>query len=78
MPANDQAAATTEPHEDALMKLYDLATQQRLDWMHFHELAMSDPFKAEGEARAFCHAVLEVAAGAGVRRGHEWRPYVPS
>lgn len=69
-------AATPSPHVDALMKLYDLATQQRTDWMHFHELAMREPFKAEAEATAFCREVLEIVVAAGVERGHYWRPYV--
>jgi hypothetical protein len=77
MPSNESSAAT--PHENALMKLYDIAVGQRSEiGMHFHELAMRDPFKAEGEYQALCDDVRRIVIEAGVTRGHKWRPYEPA
>ena len=75
-PTPSRLAAT--PHEDALMKLYDLAVGQKSEQMHFHELAMRDPFKAEAEYQALCDDVRRIVIEAGVTRGHQWRPYEPA
>lgn len=63
---------TDTPHKRALMKLYDLSANQRIDWMHFHEVAIRDPFEAEREALAFCRAVAEIVSEAGVTAGFQW------
>ena len=61
------------PHEDALMKLYDLAWTRWSDWMHFHELAMSEPFRAEAEALSLCTEMMKLISEAGIDQGHEVR-----
>jgi hypothetical protein len=43
--------------EGAISELSDEALRQHIDWMHFHELAMADPFKAESEALAYTRSV---------------------
>ena len=64
----------TRTEFDALRDIYDLAWQQYVDWMHFHEIAMAEPFKAEAEAQAFCRNVLKAVLAAGIDRGHNWKP----
>lgn len=59
--------------KDSLRDIYDLACDQHLAWMHFHEVAISDPFKAESEAMDFCRKILKMALAAGIERGHKWR-----
>lgn len=46
---------------DALQEIETLAFRQYLDWMHFHELAMSEPFKAEAEAQDFARRISTLA-----------------
>jgi hypothetical protein len=46
---------------DALAEIETLAFRQYLDWMHFHELAMSKPFEAEDEAQDFARRVSSLA-----------------
>jgi len=60
--------------EQAARKVEGIAFRQYLDWMHFHELAMSEPFKAEGEAQDFARRVgslLTLALGpeSGIEMG---------
>ena len=74
--ADGQERVAATSHEDALMKLYDLAMDHRSEWMHFHEIAMSDPFEAERAALTLCDEMQKIVVDAGVKRGHEWRPYV--
>lgn len=77
MTSSDSSAAWS--HEDALMQLYDLAVNEKSEHgMHFHEVAMSDPFKAERLYRTLCDDVRGIVLQAGVTRGHNWRPYEPA
>lgn len=51
----------------AAQEVEGIAFHQYLDWMHFHELAMSEPFQAEREAQDFARCVgslLTIALGA--------------
>lgn len=54
--------------EEALHDLYRLAVRQHSDWMHFHELAMSAPFKAEDAALGFVREVIERIGGGEEQR----------
>ena len=47
---------------EALRKIEQKAYAQGVsEWMHFHELAMADPFKAESVAQRFCFDIAAIA-----------------
>ncbi len=46
--------------EKAGQEVETLAFRQYIDWMHFHELAMTKPFEAEIEAQDFARRVLSL------------------
>jgi hypothetical protein len=43
--------------EEAAAEVEPMAFRQYLDWSHFHELAMANPFHAEVEAQGFARRV---------------------
>lgn len=53
--------STQSIHQQALAEIETLALRQYLDWMHFHELAMAEPFEAESEAQDFARRVSSLA-----------------
>lgn len=66
--ALDDLADLVAALETALRDISDQALWQHCDWMHFHEVAMADPFNAERQAQAYTRKVqqraLDALAGA--------------
>lgn len=58
---SSQVAKENKLLKKALREIEVLAWRQHLDWMHFHELAMAEPFRAEVEAQAFAARVVTAA-----------------
>ena len=56
-----QASKENKRLKAALREIADKSFRQHLNWMHFHELAMSEPFVAESEAQAFAARVAGIA-----------------
>ena len=46
--------------EELLDEIAAVAAWQYQDWMHFHEVAMADPFRAERDAQAFARRILDL------------------
>jgi aryl-alcohol dehydrogenase-like predicted oxidoreductase len=54
--------------QDTLAAVWQAAQAQYGEWMHFHETAMDDPFKAESQAQEFCRKIAALAlTGDGAR-----------
>lgn len=48
-------------HRQALAEIETLAFRQYMDWMHFHEVAIDSPWKAESEAQDFARRISSLA-----------------
>lgn len=57
-----ESARVRADAETLLAEIADVAWRQNVDWMHFHELAMAEPFKAEAEAQAFAERIHRLAS----------------
>lgn len=58
----ERAEAECVRLREHLQQLTELARLQHLEWMHFHEVAIADPFKAEAEAQRFAQQIVAAAA----------------
>jgi hypothetical protein len=47
--------------EKTLAEIAEVCIAQYVDWMHFHEVAMAEPFRAEREAQEFARRILSLA-----------------
>jgi hypothetical protein len=64
-------AACLAETEAALREIHEAAIAQHDEWMHFHEVGIDDPFRAEREAQAFAKAIAALAVPPSVSPADE-------
>ena len=55
------ALSERDAAREQLAKISDTALRQLVDWMHLHELAMSDPFACEAAVHRFIGEIRALA-----------------